>query len=253
MNCPAEKPTNQHNQTMASLELARLWKLHLVDSAIHDIRHRAATLDPGKAAQGAVDKLVAEEPTRAGEFHQLHGEQLDLELANKTVEDKLKRYEKDLYGGKIVNAREVENVEKEMTILRRQRDKNDERLLELMDLVPPAKKRADAYQAELDRAKAALADARKKAKELRAKLEADYAENTKLRPERAKVISPALLAKYEALRQKHTTGMAEVIKFRNCGGCGMVLAERVLVALQEDKVATCDACHRILYWTEGVV
>jgi uncharacterized protein len=238
---------------MASLELARLWKLHLVDAAIHDIRHRAATLDPGKAAQKAIDKLAGEESSRAGVYHQLHAEQLDLELANKSVEDKLKRYEKDLYGGKIVNAREVENVEKEMAMLRRQRDKNDERLLELMDLVPPAKKQADAFQTEMDAAKAALADARRKAVALKSQLEKEYAENTKLRPERAKNISPALLAKYEAIRQKHTTGMAEVVKHRNCGGCGMILAERVLVGLQEDKVMACDACHRILYWTDGVV
>jgi predicted nucleic acid-binding Zn-ribbon protein len=238
---------------MASLELARLWKLHQVDVAIHDIRHRAAHLDPGKAAQAAIDKLMLDEPILAGEYHRLHGEQLELELSNRSVEDKLKRYEKDLYGGKIVNAREVENVEKEMVTLRRQRDRNDERLLELMDLVPPAKVKADQFQKELDAAKLALQEAKKRAIALRDKLQADYAEATKLRPERAKNISPGLLAKYEALRQKHVTGMAEVVKGRNCGGCGTILAERILVGLQEDRVNTCDACHRILYWTDGVV
>jgi hypothetical protein len=231
----------------------RLWKLHQVDAGILEIKKRAAALDPGRAVQAELDTLAKQEQEVGGHYRSLHTENLDLELTNKGIEDKLKRIDKELYGGKVVNSREVDTLEKEIASLKRQRDKNDDRLLELMDLLPPAKTAAEKVEAKIAERKKALAEAKKAALATKAQLEAEFARLTKLRPEAAKNVSPPLLARYDSIRQKQGTGMAEVVKKRSCGGCGTMLPERTLVGAQEDKTVTCETCHRILYYTEGVV
>jgi predicted nucleic acid-binding Zn-ribbon protein len=102
---------------MASPEIQRLWKLHQIDSAIQEIRTRAAHLDVGQRIQQEIDQIQREDQEVGGQARKLHAEQTDLELANKTIDDKLKKIDKDLYGGKVVTSREVQNLEKEIEIL----------------------------------------------------------------------------------------------------------------------------------------
>src|SRR5688500_809412 len=114
---------------MAEGDLRKLWKLHLIDTAILEIRARAAALDPGKRIQAQIDALAKE--LEASPAKTLGAELSDLELQQKGIASKIAKIEKDLYGGKIVNPREVENLQKEIEALRRQRAGLDERILEL--------------------------------------------------------------------------------------------------------------------------
>src|SRR4051812_48895574 len=129
---------------MASLELQRLWKLHQIDSALLEIRNRAASLDPGRAQAAEVKKLQAEMDASPGRI--LQGELTDFELQQKTLQDKIKKFEGQLYGGKVVNPREVEALQKEVSILKRQRDEFDERIIDLLDKLPEAKKKAEVLE-----------------------------------------------------------------------------------------------------------
>lgn len=238
---------------MASVELLRLWKLAQIDNALNDIRKRAAALDVGKTIAAEVQQWEAKEAEVGGNYRSLHAEQKDLELQQQGIEDKLKRIDKEMYGGKVTSSREVATLEKEIEALKRQRDRNDERLLELMEVVPPAQARAKKVQDGLEDAKARLVARKKQALQDKANLESEFKRLTAARPEAAKGISPTLLARYDGIRQKAGgVGMVEV-NGRSCGGCGTQFPERTLQALKEDKVATCEACKRILYFTEGVV
>ena len=125
---------------MASSDLRRLWKLHRIDAAILEIRNRAAALNVGKKASAEIESLSQQ--LAASDYKRLHAEQQDLELQQKSVEDKIAKYDGQLYGGKVVNPREVENIEKEIVILKRQKEELESRLLEIWDLLPPAKSKA---------------------------------------------------------------------------------------------------------------
>lgn len=236
---------------MASLELQRLWKLARIDNALLEIRKRAATLDVGQRISAEIAKLEAD-PSLV-EAKTLHGEQKDLELKQQTIEDKLKRIDKEMYGGKVVSSREVENLKKETESLKRQRDTLDERLLELFELAPPAQEKAKRIETQIADAKTRLAARKKQALADKTTLETEYAKYTQARPEAAKTVPPALLARYESIRQRADgIGMVE-LHGQSCGGCGTLLPERTLQGLKEDKTLTCESCHRILYYTEGVV
>jgi uncharacterized protein len=251
--CYMGKPGGlSHNQTMASPDLRRLWKLHLIDAAIQDIRNRAAHMDVGQKLTAEIEEL--NKKLEANGYKKLHAEQQDLELQQKSIDDKLAKFDKELYGGKVVNPREVENFEKEIAMLKKQRGALDERILEIWEATPPLKEEADKIEAEIAKKKLEVAATRQKAVSLKAQLETDFKTKTADRAAAAKDQNPSLLAKYDTIRNKHNgVGMAEVVKKRQCGACGTLLPERTLQAALDDKVVSCESCHRILYYTEGVV
>ena len=231
---------------MASTDLPRLWKLHEIDAGIREIQARASSFQPGKEFAEALKKLEAMDADSGGKYRALHAEQVDLELKIKSNQDKIAKIESDLFGGKVVNVREVEAYQTEIKMLRKHNEDFEARLLEIMEQVPPLKDATDKIAAQMTIAKRKLAEAKQSTLGERKEMEERYGRLVKARPEAAKLVPPALLAKYETIRKGVGTGMAE-LKGMSCGGCGMALPERTLVAVREDRVTTCEGCRRILY------
>jgi predicted nucleic acid-binding Zn-ribbon protein len=238
---------------MASAELQKLHKLFLVDSAILEIRKRAAALDTGQKLASEIK--ILESRAENCEAKRLQREFNDLELQQGGLEEKQRRHEKDLYGGKVVNPREVELIEKEIAHLKTARAEIDDQLLKIMEALPAAKAEEDKIADQIVSRKRILVTTQKSALEEKSRLEIEFKEKSAKRPELAKDVSPTLMARYDAIRQKHGgVGMAEVNrKTQTCGGCGTTLPERTIEALKEDKTVTCESCHRILYYSEGVI
>jgi predicted nucleic acid-binding Zn-ribbon protein len=240
---------------VASAELQRLWRLAQIDREIADIRSRAANLDAGQRAQAAIDKLS---PEYEGAKAKLKGAEqtiADLELKQKGDDQKKKKIQQEMYGGKVVNAREVANLEKEIAMIQRHQDEDSEKLLELYDLLPEASKQFDEVAVKYDALVKQRDEKRKAALGERTLLEAAFKELAARRPEALKGISPSLMARYDNIKQLHNgIGMVEVVKKTgNCGGCGTHLPERTISLLKDDKIGICEDCHRLLYYTEGVV
>lgn len=240
---------------MAANDTLRLWRLAQLDNRLADVRKRAANLDVGQKLATEVKAMEAKEAEVGGAFHALAGESKDLELANAGIADKLKRIDKELYGGKVVSPREVENLEREIAAQKRQRDRNDERLLELMELIPPAEETTKKWGRALEQRRGMLAKRQAEAKTDQAALQEEYKALAAGRPELAKIVNPSLLARYDAIRQKHGgIGMVEVNRKDNtCTGCGTHLPERTIQGLKDGKTMACETCHRLLYYTEGAV
>lgn len=240
---------------MAAGDLRNMWKLHLIDQAILQIRARAAALDPGKQVRKEIEVLEKALDEKGGRAKALSAEQQDLELQQKTIEEKLKKIDKTLYGGQVVNPREVEAYEKEIDSLKRQREANDARLLELLELVPPARAEADRIQKALEGKREELKKAGAEALKIKSKLEAEFKQKAAERPAAAKAVPPALLSRYESVRQKNGgIGMAQInLKTGSCSVCGTLLPTKLVETAKEERLVTCEACHRILYYTEGLV
>lgn len=184
----------------------------------------------------------------------LSGELTDLELKQKSIDDKIKKFEKDLYGGKIVNSREVENINKEIAMLKRQRGESDVRVLELWELVPPAKAEAEAAQKAVEGLKAELQEFQKGVRAQQMKMEQEF---KRLSGERAAVqadVPPSLIARYDAIRNRYGgIGMSRIQKNKTCGMCGTSLPTKTIEDVKEDRMITCEDCHRILYYSESIL
>ena len=240
---------------MATNETLRLWRLAQLDNRLAEVRTRAAGLDVGQKLAAEVKAVEAKVAEVDKAYHGLTAESKDLEMANGTIAEKIKRVDKELYGGKVVSSREVETLNKEIAAQKKQRDKNDERLLELMELIPPAEETAKKWARALDQRKKMLAARQAEARTEQAALQTEYKELAAKRPEVAKIVNPSTLARYESIRQRHGgIGMVGVnLKGMTCEGCGTHLPERTIQGLKDDKSLACETCHRLLYYTEGVV
>lgn len=239
---------------MSSPSLQRLWRLHEIDVALVEVRKRAAALDPGKAIQDQLKTLEAELAQKGGRAKELSAEQTDLELKQKGIDEKIKKIDKELFGGSIVNAREVEAYEKEIEMLKRQRASMDERLLELFESAPPATATANEIQKKIDAKKAELTDYQKRVVKEQERLKSEFTRIGGQRPAAAKDIEPGILARYDAIRQKHGgVGMSKITKIGTCEMCGMKLPVKSIEGVKDGRVVTCEACHRILYFTEGLI
>lgn len=234
---------------MAVGDLRKLWQLHLVDSQLHNIRARAAALDPGRAIQAKIASLQGRLDEATAAYQELHSEQTDLEIESKAIEAKIAKFDKDLFGGSVVNPREVENIQKEIEMLKRRRSQIDERLLELFELVPPAESARKEAESELAAAKAALVQHQKAVLAEKARLESAYKELMAKRPEALKEVPPALLPRYDQILKKQGTAMALITKDQTCEVCGMRQAEKNVENVKEDRIVTCESCHRILYFS----
>ena len=235
-------------------DLRKLWKLHLVDLALHEIRKRAAGLDPGRKIQAELAALTQDFEQKSSAAKVLTTEQTDAELHQKSIDDKLKRIDKDMYGGKVVNPREVEALEREIAILKKQRGDIDVRLLELWEEIPPTKKLAEEAAARVAEKKKELDEYQKNVIKFKHQLESEFKERSEKRPGLAKEVPASLLARYEAIKQRQGgIGMAEVTKKGACGGCGTQLPTKVVENAKEGNVVTCEACHRIIYASEGLI
>lgn len=239
---------------MASDDVRRLWKVHGLDLRILDVRRRAAALDGGVSLKKKLDAYLGENAAVIQRAKSLGGEATDLELANESITAKLAKFEREIYSGAGLGARELKLREKETETLTAQRDANDERLLTLFDELPPAREAAAKIQAEVARREAEIARAKVAAKPESDKLKVEFAELQADRATAAKAVTAPLLTKYDQIRKNHGTGMAELKRPNLCGTCGMTQPLKAIETLKGERgVVACEACHRILYFTEDLV
>lgn len=239
---------------MSSLDLRRLHQLHLIDVAIAEIKNRAAALDPGRKIQASLQQVQTQLDESSARLRALQGEQSDLELKQKGIDAKLQKTDKEIYGGSVVNAREVENLEKEIANLKRQRGEIDERLLELWEAIPPTQKEVGDLEAQRAKLKQDLSVHQKTVMQEKEQLEAAFRQRQQERPAALAQVPKPLLVRYDAIRQKAAgIGMADVVRNGFCGSCGTHLPEKLIESAREGRVVTCESCHRILYLSEGLI
>ncbi len=233
---------------MSDAGLYPLYKLHLIDSALYDLKMHAANLDLGQAeAKEIKDREAAAGPAVA-EAKALHAELRDRELEQKTLEDKKKKYEKQLFDGSLQFSRDIENVQKEIAMLNELIGKVDERIMELWELQPPAKVVSDQFEVEIADLRKRAAEKRHAAEEEHAALQARYKKKAAERAEAAAAVDPAMLKQYEAVRKvTGSTAMALVKNGNACSHCGMHVPERVQALMRLGRLMPCESCKRILF------
>jgi predicted nucleic acid-binding Zn-ribbon protein len=239
---------------MASAELSRLYNLHLIDVGILEIKKKAASLEAGKKLQAELEVFAKHVKDLEGVYHKAHAEQKDLELSNQQIDDKVKNIDKLLFGGSVTNSKEVEAYETQKKSLAKQKDANEERLLSVWDAVAATEKAFKKEQVSLDEKTKTFKEWKAKAVTFKAQLEARYQDLSTRRPLALRGINPSLLAKYEASKlQHHGIGVSVVSKQQTCEECGTKVSEKSIESIKDDRIVTCEECHRILYWTGGIV
>lgn len=229
-------------------ELYSLYKLHKVDSALHSLRQEAAALDTGQEEEKEARRLAKAYEDVGGRAKALTAEQRDIELQQKSTYEKIAGYNKKLYDGSVVSPKEIENIEKEIAMLKALTDKQDTRLLELLEEAPPVVAEAEGVKAQIDALQATIKQKRAKAVERHAAIKVEFDALKAQRPEAAREVDKDLLAKYEEVRKRTgDVGMADVTEESECSQCGMHVPLKQSEFLDSDRIVQCEGCHRILF------
>jgi hypothetical protein len=233
-------------------ELEALLTVQERDTALDRLRHRRSTL-PERAELEAVSaelRARAVERAEVASRHDvLHAEERRLDDEARTVGSHADEVDKKLYSGTINSPKELQAMQADLDMLRRQRSEVEDRELEVME----QREALDAELAVLDEAGSGLeARARELAATIaaaEAELDAAIAEETQARATAAGLISGSLLGDYERRRtQNRGAGAARLVGV-TCQACHLTIpsteAEQIRRAAGS-TVAYCDNCGAIL-------
>ncbi len=229
-------------------QISVLYRLQQIDSQLDSARLSLQTIEQ-KLSDDAAIRTAKEALALLEQKHQLELKRLQA-AENKSLDARIKieRSEASLYGGKIRNPKELQDLQSEIASLKRLIKTLEDNELEAMMAV-------EESEANLARANTALNEIEGKQSEQNASLSGEKTKVTaqinRLESERTATlpsVSPADLEKYEQLR-KTRKGVAVVkIVSRACAACGTTLTAALVQSVQStEQLVRCPSCGRILY------
>lgn len=244
---PLAIPANRlYNFSMS--QSLNLYRLQQIDTQLDQSTQRLQVIHSLLADTTALQAVESRRNTSVAALQ--HEHKLLQQAENRVQDQKIKIEQTDaaLYGGKVRNPKELQDLQNESAALRRYLDTLEDRQLEIMLKVEDLEGEAAGIQQEYDQflAKteeehAQLRGEANRLEQIRQRLliERQAAENA---------ISNTDLAIYQQLRE-FRSGVAVVkIADRTCGACGASLTPALVQAANApNQLARCASCGRILY------
>ena len=226
----------------------KLFRLQQIDSL----------MDKGQARLKEIDRQLADDHQV-----QLSQQRLDLaknylyeadkhlRIAEQTVKEqrlKIERSQATLYGGKVVNPKELQDLQQEFEALKRYLTTLEDRQLEAMLAYDEAEANFFEVSDQHDAINTQVAHNMDELSADKAELIQDLKRQEIERQAAAANIESPDIQQYEALRkQKNGIAVARVLE-KTCAACGSTLSATTFSSAQvPTKLTRCTTCGRILY------
>ncbi len=224
-----------------------LWHLQTTDNELDDKTKRAHQVDHALANDPNLVATRAADDDAQKRLSALRAQMRDRELEAKTLDAKIKGIEERLYSGRVTNPKELDSVEKDLQMHKRQRSTLDDKLLELMDAVDHAQEFADEKAGAFKHADGTRA---RDLKQLARERDALAARLTELNAEREQTrtaLNADALRTYDQLRKTKAGRAVAQIKRDACGACGVGTPTGLVHRAREgNEIVLCSGCGRIL-------
>jgi predicted nucleic acid-binding Zn-ribbon protein len=225
-----------------------LYRLQQVDSQIDQIQARLRAIQ--QTLENDAELRAANEGFATAESKHRDAEQT-LKLTEAEVEKqriKIDQAEASLYGGKVHNPKELQDLQKEVASLKRYFQTLEDRELDAMVTVEAAEKELQSAKADLGRVQSALKEQNKDLTQESETLQRDL---ERLRSERRAVvtdIASQALSVYDHLRRQKRGLAIATIADNSCEACGTTLTpSQQQTARSTSQLFHCPTCGRILY------
>ncbi len=242
----AFKPITLYNFVMSQISV--LYRLQQIDTQLDNARTAVQTIER-KLNDDTVLRTAQESIAELERKHQSELKRLrEAEDKSYKTRVKIELSEASLYGGKIQNTKELQDLQNEIASLKRLISTLDDNELEAMMAV-------EESETNLARAKAGLNEIQGSQSEQHASLGGERTnlllQIERLEAERKATLPPLSeveLSLYEQLR-KSRNGVAIVkISSRTCAACGTTLTAALVQSVQSTgQLIRCPTCGRILY------
>lgn len=223
-----------------------LLQLQELDQALAEQTLRLREIEAQLGDDAALASAEREAAAREAAAEAARQAQRTLEFEVNQVQVKRELAEKNLYSGRITNARELQDLQAELKSLRRRVAALEDELLEAMLAREEADAAAQEAAAQLARRRAGREAAQA---ELLAEREALEAANAELRTRRETLtaqLPPAVLESYIYLWDRTGGIPVAQLKGQTCGVCGTDVLKPTQQKVQRGQEAYCDTCRRLL-------
>jgi predicted nucleic acid-binding Zn-ribbon protein len=225
-----------------------LFRLQQIDSPIDQARARIKEIEIALNNNEELNK--AQENVKAIEQF-LQDARKSLRKTEEAVQDqrvKISQTESVLYGGKVRNPKELQDLQNDVTSLKRYLSVLEDRQLEAMIALEETELEHKKAIANLDETRARITEQQAG---LRGELTQLKKNVERLEIERqvaATATNPADLTLYEHLRQTRRGVAIAKISSQACGACGALLTPALVQAANSpNQLVRCSSCGRILY------
>jgi predicted nucleic acid-binding Zn-ribbon protein len=224
-----------------------LYDLQIIDSEIDNHRKRLKEI-AGLLADSEEIK-IAEKLTLTKQ-NELDISKKNLSSAELKVKDqriKIKRTDSNLYGGKISNPKELQDLQQESISLKRFLSTLEDRQLECMLDVDEKTEKYTKAQEQLEIIRVKYNQRHQNLNQEKMKLEARIKELLSKRETSTKTISPIDLKTYEKIRLNRLGVAVSKIENKACSACGATLTASLHQAARSpNQISICETCGRIL-------
>lgn len=226
----------------------KLFRLQQVDSKINSIRSRLSEIEISLNDNSSLRAAQNQAETTS---QSLQEARKALQIAERTVQDlqiKIQQSEAILYGGKIKNPKELQDIQSEAASLKKYLNVLEERQLDAMLLVEEAEHSHTKSESNLQSIETDNVVKNSKLIEEQSTLLRDLNHLESERHVAVGSIPSDNLKIYGLLRkQKNGVAVAKVMD-KNCLACGSTLTASLLqTAHSPNKLTRCATCGRILY------
>ncbi len=228
-------------------QLVALAKLGRIDASTHEfdqeLKEIPKEVDQLRESVALLEGLLAKERRDLEEAQRL------CELQDTGVKEAADGIAKaKAKSAKAKNAREADAVERELEVLRRsQKDREVERD-RLNAAIAQVKASLETHQAEFAGLKEHLTQKEAEAQARISELQGKRDQVLHGRDELAVLVPRDVLTRYDQLRARRGTGVAEV-RDGICQGCRMSVRPMQYIVIQrEEGIERCAHCQRYLYW-----
>ena len=228
-------------------QLVALAKLGRIDASTQELdkelREIPKEVDSLRESVAVLEELLARERNQLEQAQKL-GEQQ--EVALREAIDALSRAKAK--SAKAKNAREAEAVERELEVSRRTIKEREAERDKLNGAIEQVRTSLAQHEVEFGGLKEVLAQKSAEADARIAVLQAQRTEALSGRDALLPAVPRDILTRYDAIRGRRVTGVAEV-RDGICQGCRMAVRPMQYIVIQrEEGVERCSHCQRFLYW-----
>jgi hypothetical protein len=226
-----------------------LVELQLIENAV------SARLSEIEEAEDNKEQVTAQEEFEKAKenFEMLDREYAELESSRKKLEDafgiqneKIKAYESKLFSGTITSAKELENYQEEIKILKQKNSEMEDRILEIMIKMDEKVEKVKLEREEKDRAASNVKGISDEISEKIEVLKNIVKGLEKRREDVSSRIPEDYLKKYREIKDRKGGIAVAVLKDNFCNVCNMEIPISAVEEIEDiDKVYRCPLCGRM--------
>ncbi|GHO85388.1 zinc ribbon domain-containing protein [Dictyobacter formicarum] len=228
---------------------AVLYQLQMIDLELDRVTAEKQSISTSLQGSATLRKLRAECDTAQQQLLAGQQAQKDAEWSLEDTSQRLGNQERRLYSGSIQNGKELQMLQQEVQNLRAQQNRQEERLLEVMDtaesLMETAQRKAVALQEAEEHWKQENAILQTR----REQAEARFQQLQRQRQSLSSKVEEAMLKRYETMRRTKQGRAVSKVDQNSCQWCRVILTPSEMQQVRiSPELQTCTNCGRILYY-----